>query len=65
VDFFVYCYTKTTNWSEYHKIKQDVLLKVEQIISEENAEIAYPTQTLHVEPVEVLEARLAQGSEEK
>ena len=65
VDFFIYCYTKTTNWAEYHQVKQDVLFKVERIIDEENAEIAYPTQTLHVEPVEVLEARLNQNSGSK
>ncbi|MEQ9567779.1 MAG: mechanosensitive ion channel family protein, partial [Pseudomonadales bacterium] len=65
VDFFIYCYTKTTNWAEYHEIKQDVLFKVERIIDEENAEIAYPTQTLHVEPLEVLEARMNQNAESK
>lgn len=65
VDFFVYCYTKTTNWAEYHQVKQDVLFKVERIIDEENAEIAYPTQTLHVEPVEVIEARMSQSANSK
>lgn len=52
LDFFVYTFTKTTNWIEYHKVKQDVLLKVSDIIRRHDAEIAFPTSTLHVpEPV--------------
>lgn len=47
LDFFVYTFTKTTNWIRYHEVKQDVLLKIMGIIRDEGAEIAYPTQTLH------------------
>lgn len=50
VDFFVYTFTKTTVWTEFHAIKQDVLLKISDIITSHGAEIAYPTQTLHVHP---------------
>ncbi len=49
LDFFVYTFTRTTNWVEYHEIKQDVLLKIESIIAEHGAEIAFPTQTLHLD----------------
>jgi MscS family membrane protein len=48
LDFFVYTFTKTTNWIEYHKVKQDVLLKISDIIRDHNAEIAFPTSTLHI-----------------
>lgn len=48
VNFFVYCFTKTTVWTEFHEIKQDVLLKISDIITSHGAEIAYPTTTLHV-----------------
>jgi MscS family membrane protein len=48
VDFFVYTFTKTTNWAEYHKVKHDVLLKISEIITAHGAEIAYPTSTLHI-----------------
>ena len=48
LDFFVYCYTKTTNWVTYHQVKQDVLLKVNAIIEQHGAQIAFPTSTLHV-----------------
>ncbi len=47
LDFFVYTFTKTTNWIKYHEVKQDVMLKILDIIARYGAEIAYPTQTLH------------------
>lgn len=48
INFFIYTFTKTTDWVEFHKIKQDVLLKIENIISSHDAEIAFPTSTVHV-----------------
>ena len=48
LDFFIYCFTKTTNWVEYHEIKQDVLLRVIQIITDHEAECAFPTSTVHL-----------------
>ncbi len=50
VDFFVYCFTRTTVWTEFHAIKQDVLLKIADIVEGHGAEFAFPTQTLHVIP---------------
>jgi len=50
LDFFVYVYTKTTQWVRYHEVKQDVLLKVAAIIEANKAEIAFPTSTLHIAP---------------
>ena len=47
LDFFVYCLTRTTDWIEYHRVKQGVLLEIEKIIRELGAEIAFPTSTLH------------------
>lgn len=49
VDFFIYTFTKTTDWIAFHEIKQDVLLKIMSIIESNNAEIAFPTSTLHVQ----------------
>lgn len=48
LNFFIYCFTKTTDWIKYHEVKQDVLLKVLKIITAENAECAFPTSTIHV-----------------
>lgn len=48
VDFFVYCMTHTINWQEYHVVKQDVLLKISEIVRSHDASIAYPTRTLNI-----------------
>jgi MscS family membrane protein len=46
LDFFVYTFTKTTEWIRFHEIKQDVLLKIIAIIHDHDADIAFPTRTL-------------------
>lgn len=51
LDFFIYTFTKTTNWIRYHEIKQDVLLKILKIIEERGASCAFPTSTLHIADV--------------
>ncbi|WP_115716941.1 mechanosensitive ion channel family protein [Gallaecimonas mangrovi] len=49
LDFFIYTFTKTTVWAEYHEVKQDVMLKIINIIHDLGADCAFPTQTLHIE----------------
>ena len=51
LDFFVYTFTKTTDWVRYHEIKQDVMLKILNIVESNGADVAFPTRTLHVEQV--------------
>lgn len=51
LDIMVYAFTKTTVWVEYHHVKQDVLLKIGAIVEQHGAEMAFPTQTLHVASV--------------
>ena len=48
LDFFVYTFTKTTDWTDYHKVKQDVLLKILAIIESHGAQAAFPTSTIHM-----------------
>ncbi len=48
LDLLIYTFTKTIVWTEYHEVKQDVLLKIGEIIERHGAEIAFPTQTLHL-----------------
>ena len=49
VDFFVYTFTKTTDWAYYHEVKQDVLLKISEIVVENGAEMAFPTTTMFLQ----------------
>lgn len=49
LDFFVYCMTRTVVWQEYHEVKQDVLLRISEIIDRHGASIAFPTRTVHIQ----------------
>ena len=53
LDFFIYTFTKTTNWVDFHQIKQDILLKVLEIIEGQGAQCAFPTSTVHMADGEV------------
>lgn len=52
LDFFIYTFTRTTDWVEFHHIKQDVLMEVIDIIHRHNADVAFPTSTVHLHPSE-------------
>jgi MscS family membrane protein len=46
LNFFIYTFTKTTNWIEFHRIKEDVMLKIIEIVHGHGADFAFPTMTL-------------------
>jgi MscS family membrane protein len=49
LDFFVYTFTRTTDWVTYHGVKQEILLNILEIIDRLGAEIAFPTRTVLVD----------------
>jgi len=66
LDFFIYTFTRTTNWIHYHEVKEDVLLKVMDIILAHGAEVAFPTSTIHVpDGVRLAESEMLQRMNEK
>ncbi len=48
VNFFIYTFTRTTVWTEYHEVKERVMLAISDIVEKHGAEIAFPTTTIHV-----------------
>ena len=48
LDFFLYCFSRTSRWAEFHRVKQDVLLKILDIVAAHDAEVAFPTSTIHL-----------------
>ncbi|HEY9120256.1 MAG TPA: mechanosensitive ion channel domain-containing protein, partial [Marinobacter sp.] len=48
LDIMIYTFTKTIEWVRFHEVKQDVLLKISDIIEGHGAEVAFPTRTLHL-----------------
>jgi len=49
LDFVVYAFSSVTNSTEFKRIKGKLLLDIAAIIAKHGAEIAYPTQTLHIQ----------------
>ena len=60
VDFFIYCFT-TPVWAEFHRVKEDVLLKILDIIESHEAQVAFPTSPLPLP--DALALRRAQAGE--
>lgn len=54
LDFFVYTFTRTTDWVAYHQIKESVMLGVLDIIHSHGADVAFPTRTLQIENPEAI-----------
>ena len=52
LDFVIWAFSSVTDSSEFKKIKGKLLLDVADIIANHGAEMAYPTQTLHIQKPE-------------
>ena len=65
LDILIYCYTKTTDWTQYNAVKQDVLISAMDIVLAHGAEIAFPTSTVHIENVDGVEKAVPMQVESK
>ncbi len=55
IDLFCYFFTRTINWKEYMDIKEECVLAIKRIVEEEGSSFAFPTQSLHIESVNMKE----------
>ena len=51
IDFMVYCFTKTTVWGEYLKVKEDLAYAVKAIVEDAGSGFAFPSRSLYLETV--------------
>ena len=49
IDFLIYTFTKTTNWGEWLKIKEEFAYAVMDIIERNGAAFAFPSQTIYMD----------------
>ena len=49
IDMLVQCFTKEDNWDEFLKVKEKLAIKVKEIIENEKAGFAFPSQSIYVE----------------
>ena len=48
LDILVYCFTVTTEWAEYLRVRQEIALNIMIILEEIGLEIAFPSQSLYL-----------------
>lgn len=48
LDILIYTFTKTTQWIPFQGIKQEIMLRILNIIESHGAEVAFPTTTVEV-----------------
>lgn len=48
LNVFLYFFTSTVMWAEFLRVKEDVNLKIMEILEEEEVAIAIPTRNLHI-----------------
>ncbi len=49
MDILVYCFSKSTNWERWLQVKQDVMLKIIDIVEKHGLSFAFPSQSLYIE----------------
>lgn len=63
LNFFIYTFTKTVNWARYHEVKQDVMLKIVDIVHAHGADFALPTRTIAFDRDNAIEAQIPPSPE--
>jgi MscS family membrane protein len=48
LEFNVYCFTKTIEWTKFQAVQQDIFFQIIRIITEQGAECAFPSTTVYV-----------------
>ncbi len=49
LDMIIYAYTKEIDWVQFHQIKHRIMLRILEIIEDNDAEAAFPTSTIHLQ----------------
>ena len=55
LNIFCYYFTKTTNWGEFMKVREDTYLQIMKIVEQNGSSFAFPTQTLHINNETIVE----------
>jgi len=49
LNIFVYTFTATANWEKYLDIREDIHLKIMQIVEDNSSSFAFPSQSIYIE----------------
>ena len=51
IDMLVMCFAKTPNWKKFIEIKENLAIRIKEIVENEKAGFAFPSQSIYVESV--------------
>jgi len=51
LNIMVYCYTTTSNWLKWLEIKQDIYLKIMDIVEKNGSSFAFPSRSIYIEDI--------------
>jgi len=51
INILIYCFTKTTKWGDWLKIKEDLAYKIKEIVENAGTSFAFPSQSVYIETV--------------
>ncbi len=51
LDILIYTFTNTANWAKYMNIKEDVNIKIMQIVENNGSSFAFPSQSVYIESI--------------
>jgi len=49
IDILLYCFTNTTDWLEWLRVKEQLLIEIKRIVETAGTDFAFPSQSLYVE----------------
>ena len=55
LNIFCYYFTKSTNWGEFMRVREETYLEIMKIVERNGSSFAFPTQTLHIEQNNIVE----------
>ena len=48
INILVYCFSKSINWEEWLRVKQDVMVRISAILKKNNLSFAFPSRTIYL-----------------
>ncbi len=49
LSIFIYCFTNTADWAKYLEIREDINLKIMEIIQRHGSDFAFPSESVYIE----------------
>ncbi|BCD67648.1 mechanosensitive ion channel family protein [Nitratiruptor sp. YY09-18] len=51
LSIFIYCFTNTAEWAKYLEIREDVNLKIIEIVHRNGSDFAFPSESIYIEKI--------------